>query len=130
MNVLSWLGRAAKSIIGWFLIILFGGVGLYSLLDGAQDGFAMVAVSFLFAGIGVLLVRSVHRDRSRAEARTEEETQYRRRQEEKAQLRAEKERQEAVPYVAVECPGCGAVARVRKGGVSRCEYCGSALAGK
>ena len=129
MNVLSVFGRVVKNIIGWFLAILFSCVGVYALLEEEQD-FPVIVICFLFVGIGILLIRSAHRDRSRAEARTEEETQYRRRQEEKAQLRAEKERQEAVPYVAVECPGCGAVARVRKGGVSRCEYCGSALAGK
>ena len=130
MKLLSGFGRLVKSLIGWFFVILFGGVGIYALVDRVRDDPAMVAVCFLFAGIGVLLIRSARRDRKRAEAQSEEETQYRRRQEERAEIRAEKQRQEELHFVAVECPGCGAVAQVRKGGTGRCEYCGSVLAGK
>ena len=130
MKLLSWLSRSVKSFFGWFLTVLFGGVGVYALFDETQDDPALIVFCFLLAALGVLLIRSARRDRKRAEAASEEEMQYRRRQEEKAEERAERERQEALPFVAVECPGCGAVARVRRGGVSHCEYCGTALEGK
>ena len=129
MKLLSGFGRLIKSIIGWLFLIVFGGTGVYGLLDGKRDEPAVVVVCLLLAGIGVLLIVSARRDKKRAAARDEEETQYRRRQEEQARERAERERREAVPFVAVECPGCGAVARVRRGGVGRCEYCGTVLEG-
>ena len=130
MKQLAWLGRSLKSICGWILTVLFGGVGVYALLDETEDGAALVAFCFLLAAFGVLLIRSARRDKKRAEARDEEERQYRRRQEEAAQERARQERRETVTYAAVECPGCGAVAKIRKGGVGRCEYCGTVLEGK
>ena len=87
---------------------------------------------FLKAVIGwfMLLIRSAHKDKKKAEAARAEETQYQRRQAEEERAHSRQERQAAIPYVAVECPGCGAVARVRKGGVGRCEYCDTPLEGK
>ena len=133
MKLLSGLGRLVKSIVGWLFLILFGGTGVYALLDDARDGPALIAVCLLLALVGTLLIRSARRDRKRLEERDEEEREYRRRQEQeekREERRIRQERQDSVAWTAVECPGCGAVAKVRRGGVSRCEYCGTALKGE
>ena len=130
MKLLSWLGRFLKTLAGGFLVCLFGVTAVYALLDDVHDDAAMIAVSFVLVGLGVLLLCSARRDKKRAEAASEEETSYRRAREEKAVERAEKERLEAISFTAVECPGCGASVRVRRGGVENCEYCGTAVEGK
>ena len=130
MKLVTGFFRLLKSVIGWVFVIVFGGVGVYALMDDVTDEPGLVAVCFLLAAVGALLIRSARRDKKRAEAQNEEERQYRRTQEERAQSRAEQEKREAVAYVAVECPGCGAVAKIRKGGVARCEYCDTPLEGK
>lgn len=130
MKLVSGFFRLLKSVIGWTMVIVFGVAGVYALFDSAQDDPAVVVVALLLAAVGALLIRSARRDKKRLEARDEEERQYRRRVEEDAREQAAQEKRDAVPWVAVECPGCGAVAQVRKGGVARCEYCGTALEGK
>ena len=137
MKFFSWLGRTVKSVFGWLFLVVFGGTGVYGMLDEKRDGPAVIVVCLLLAALGGLLIISARRDRKRHEARDEEERQYRRRREEEARDRAALEerrvreaRQDSVAWTAVECPGCGAVSKIRRGGVSRCEYCGTALEGK
>lgn len=122
--------RSIKSVFGWVMAILFGMTAVYSVFDGVQDDFAVVLVCFLLAAVGVLLILSARREKKKLELDAREEKQYQRRQSEEERAQVQRERAEAIPYVAVECPGCGAVARVRKGGAARCEYCGSVLSGK
>ena len=130
MKTLSGLGRALKSVIGWLFVLVFGGTGVYSLLDATQDGPAVIAVCFLLACAGLALIRSARREKRKIEGEREEEKQYRRHQEQQAQERRAQEKREAIRYVAVTCPGCGAIGRVRKGSVGRCEYCDTPLEGK
>ena len=107
--------RFLKSVIGWFLAVLFGVVAVYAAFDGVQDELGMILACALLAAVGVLMILSARKDRRREEARAEEERRYRCRQE------------ESDAFVTVECPGCGATARLRKGAAARCEYCGTAL---
>ena len=130
MKHVSGFLRLIKYVIGWTFVILFGVAGVYSLLDEVQDGFAVVVTCLLLALAGLAMIRSAHRDKRKLETEREEETQYRRRIEEEQRERAAQEKREAIVYKAVECPGCGAVAQVRKGSVVHCEYCGTALEGK
>ena len=137
MKLVSGFFRLLNNMIGWMFVIVFGGVGVYALLDDTMDEPGLVAFCFLLAGAGALLIRSAWRDKRRREAQDEEEKQYRRRQEEETRERAAREerrtreaRQDSVAWTTVECPGCGAVAKVRRGGVSRCEYCDTPLKGE
>ena len=107
--------RFLKSVIGWFLAVLFGVVAVYAAFDGVQDELGMILACALLAAVGVLMILSARKDRRREEARAEEERRYRRRQE------------ESDAVVTLECPGCGATAKLRKGAAGRCEYCGTAL---
>ena len=130
MKVFSGFARFLKAVIGWLMLLIFGVTGVYALFDELGDDPAVVVICLLLAAAGLLLIRSAHKDKKKEEAARAEETQYRRRQAEEENARSRQERQAAIPYVAVECPGCGAVARVRKGGVARCEYCDTPLEGK
>ena len=133
MKLLSGFGRLVRSVIGWLFVVLFGGTGVYALLDETRDEPALVVACLLLALVGVLLIRSARREKKRLEALEEEEIQYRRRKEEEEkqeERRIRQARQDSVAWTTVECPGCGAVAKVRRGGVSRCEYCGTALKGR
>ena len=123
MKVLSGFGRFVKAMIGWVMLLIFGVTGVYALFDELGDDPAVVVICLLLAAVGLLLIRSAHRDKKKAEAARAEETQYRRRIE-------EEKRADAVVFDAVECPGCGAVGKVRRGGVANCEYCGTPIKGK
>ena len=122
--------RILKSVFGWFLALLFGVVAVYAIFDGETDGLGVILACALIAAAGVLLILSARKDKRREEARAEEERQYRRMQEDEEKSYRRALQREAVPFVTVECPGCGAVARIQKGTASRCEYCGTALGEK
>ena len=144
MKWLSGFGRLVKSVIGWVFLFVFGAAGVAALLDKTRVDFSLAGACLLLAFLGLLLVRSAQRDKKRREAWEEEEKQYRRQQEQALEERrvlqereraqeeshTREERQDSVVWTAVECPGCGAVAQVRKGGTCRCEYCGGVLEGK
>ncbi len=121
------IGRAVKSLTGWLLALFFGVVGIYALFDETVYDLGMIVICLGLAAVGAWMIVSAARDKKRTEARLEEEERYRRQQaaEEKAYTR--REEAEAVPFVTVACPGCGAVGRVRRNGTARCEYCGTVL---
>ena len=119
--------RILKSVIGWFLAVLFGVVAVYAAFDGETDALGAILACALLAAVGVVLILSARKDKRKEEARAEEERQYRRRQEAEERDYCRRVQREATPFVTVECPGCGATARLRKGEAARCEYCGTTL---
>ena len=124
------IGRGIKSVIGWLLALFFGLIGVYALFDETVYDLGMIVVCLVLAGVGLWMSLSAARDKKRAEAKREEEERCRRRQAEEEKAYARREKAEAVPFVAVTCPGCGAVGQVRRDGVGRCEYCGTVLNGR
>ncbi len=110
------IGRSIKCVIGWALALFFGILAVYAMFDESVYDLGMILVCLILAAAGGVLIVSAARDKRKAEAIAEEERACRRAL-----------RQDAVPFVTVECPGCGAVAKVRQGGSVRCEYCGTPL---
>ena len=54
--------RFLKSVIGWFLAVLFGVVAVYAAFDGVQDELGMILACALVLGIagGVVLILETH----------------------------------------------------------------------
>ena len=130
MKLLSGFARLIKLLIGWVMLILFGVTAVYGIFDEVRDEPGVITICFLMALAGLWLILSAGRDRKKAEAIRTEETRYRRQQEETAQERYVQQQRDEIRYVAVECPGCGAIGKVRLGGVGRCPYCDTPLQGK
>ena len=130
MKRFSGFTRVLKLFIGWVMLLVFGVTAVYAIFDEVRDEPGVVTICFLMALAGLWLIFSAGRDRKKAEAVRAEETRYRRQQEEAVREQYAQERRDAIRYVTVECPGCGAIGKVRLGGVGRCEYCDTPLQGK